>query len=239
MGKLVISPEKAAAAAGLPNQQTDNPTAVTAVTTTASQHHTAINCGQSSKTIHSGNILFCVILIVSLILSAYAFLRQTHYENRIRHLDKRISQLEEKLRLFPLAFLNSLANSVPPPLPSSSSSSSPSTTNRPSIFGHDQAHHRRTTFDSTVPKIDIMLPMPNDADANANTNDDIDGDNVNETGNGDVTAIQQSAHILQKLSLQVSDVQRLRRDVSHLKASRRGERQASVHPTDCSCPPGK
>lgn len=236
MGKLLISPEKAAAGGGLPAQKTGNPTAVMAVTTTASQH-TAINCGQSSKTIHSGNILFCVILIVSLILSAYAFLRQTHYENRIRHLDKRILQLEEKLRLFPLAFLNSLANSVPP---SASPPPSLSTTNQPSIFGHDQGHHRRTILDSIVPKIDIIT----DADTNNNNNDaaaaaNDDDDNVNETSNHDVTAIQQSAHILQKLSLQVSDVQRLRRDVSHLKASRRGERQASVHPTDCSCPPGK
>lgn len=92
-----------------------------------------------------------------------------------------------------------------------------------------------------MPKIDIITG----ADTNNNNNDDAavagddDDDNVNETSNDDVTAIQQSAHILQKLSLQVSDVQRLRRDVSHLKASRRGERQASVHPTDCSCPPGK
>lgn len=49
------------------------------------------------------------------------------------------------------------------------------------------------------------------------------------------------AHVLQKLSLQLSGIQRLRRDVSHLKASKRNERQASVQQTisECTCPPGK
>lgn len=171
-----------------------------------------MNCGQSSKGNHSGNILVYVILIVSLSFSAYTFLQQTHYENRIRHcetLDMRISQLEEKLRLFPLAFLNSLAKSA------SSSSSSSSLSSSPSA----SASVARTS-DSTVPKIDIIT----------------DGD---DTSNIDDSAVQQTAHIFQKLSFQVSDIHRLRRDVSHLKASRRGERQASVHPTDCSCPPGK
>lgn len=216
MGKLIIPPEKAAG-------KTDNATAAAAASPTTASH-TAINCGQSSKTVHSGNILFCVVLIVSLILSAYAFLRQTHYENRIRHLDNRISQLEEKLRLFPLAFLNSMA----------------STTTMPTyeFGGHGQRRRSisESESESTVPKIDIISDA---AVAAAATVDGGAGDNIMEMKHDDATAIQQSAQLLQKLSLQVSDVQRLRRDVSHLKASRRGERQASVHPTDCSCPPGK
>lgn len=52
---------------------------------------------------------------------------------------------------------------------------------------------------------------------------------------------EEVAHVMRQLSLQVSSIQRLRRDVSYLKASRRGERQASAQPaTDaCMCPPGK
>lgn len=43
---------------------------------------------------------------------------------------------------------------------------------------------------------------------------------------------------MRKLSLQVSGIQRLRRDVSHLQIGRR-ERQASVQQSnDCGCPPG-
>lgn len=48
------------------------------------------------------------------------------------------------------------------------------------------------------------------------------------------------SHILRKLSVQMSGIQRLRRDVTYLKASRRGERQASVQQSsECMCPPGK
>lgn len=43
---------------------------------------------------------------------------------------------------------------------------------------------------------------------------------------------------MRKLSLQVSGIQRLRRDVSHLQIGRR-ERQVSVQQSnDCGCPPG-
>lgn len=179
MGKLLNSPEKSG---GLPNQKNDN----------------ATNCERGGTMAHktSGNILVYIILIVSLSFSAYTFLRQTHFENRIRHfqsLDKRIAIIEDKLRLFPLAFINSLAKTAT----------------------------IATTPDPAAPDIDLIA---DDTSTVTDTNAD----------NGD----EQFAHILQKLSLQVSGIQRLRRDVSHLKASRRGERQASVHPTDCSCPPG-
>lgn len=44
---------------------------------------------------------------------------------------------------------------------------------------------------------------------------------------------------MRKLSLQVSGIQRLRRDVSHLQIGRR-ERQVSVQQSnDCGCPPGE
>lgn len=50
------------------------------------------------------------------------------------------------------------------------------------------------------------------------------------------------SNIVRKLSLQLSGIHRLRRDVSHLQASsRRGARQTSVQQSssDCTCPPGK
>lgn len=184
MGKLLHPPEKAGGA--LNKQQNDN--------------KTSSNCERSSITNHSGNILIYLILFVSLSFSAYTFLRQTHYENRIQYLqtlDQRISVLEDKLRIFPLAFLNSLAKST---------TMSTTTTTTTPTSPEDRAK------DSTVAEIDLIT-------------DDASND-------------EQFAHILQKLSLEVSGIRRLRRDVSHLKASRRGERQASVHPADCSCPPG-
>lgn len=186
MGKLLHPPEKAGGA--LNKEQNDN--------------KTSSNCERSSITNHSGNILIYLILFVSLSFSGYTFLRQTHYENRIRYLqtlDQRISVLEDKLRIFPLAFLNSLAKST-------TMSSSTTTTTTTPTSPEDRAQ------DSTVAEIDLIT-------------DDASND-------------EQFAHILQKLSLEVSGIRRLRRDVSHLKASRRGERQASVHPADCSCPPG-
>lgn len=190
MGKLLHPPEKAGGA--LNKEQNDN--------------KTPSNCERSSITNHSGNILIYLILFVSLSFSAYTFLRQTHYENRIQYLqtlDQRISVLEDKLRIFPLAFLNSLAKST---TMSSSTITTTTTTTTTPTSPEDRAQ------DSTVAEIDLIT-------------DDASND-------------EQFAHILQKLSLEVSGIRRLRRDVSHLKASRRGERQASVHPADCSCPPG-
>lgn len=207
MGKLLNPPEKSGGDSQLlPNQKT------------------LTNCERNSSiTNNSGNILVYVILMVSLSFSAYTFLRQTHFENRYSHLDKRISIVEDKLRLFPLAFLNSLAKtSVSPPsiLSSSSSSSSSSAATIPPNASSDHT----AEVDSKVPEIDLIT-------------DTID--NNDDDGDGAIDNHEQFAHILQKLSLQVSGIQRLRRDVSHLKASRRGERQASVHPTDsCACPPG-
>lgn len=195
MGKLLNPPEKSGGNLQLlPNQKTST------------------NCERNSSiTNNSGNILVYVILMVSLSFSAYTFLRQTHFENRYSHLDKRISIVEDKLRLFPLAFLNSLAKTSVSP---SSISSSSAATIPPNA----------STVDSKVPEIDLIT------DTIDNNDDDADSAIDNH---------EQFAHILQKLSLQVSGIQRLRRDVSHLKASRRGERQASVHPTDsCACPPG-
>lgn len=53
-------------------------------------------------------------------------------------------------------------------------------------------------------------------------------------------ASMEFANVVRQLSEHMSGIQRLRRDVSHLKASRRGERQASISPpTECMCPPGK
>lgn len=46
-------------------------------------------------------------------------------------------------------------------------------------------------------------------------------------------------NVMQKISLQVAGIDRLRRDVSHLQLSRR-ERQASIQQSpDCVCQPGK
>lgn len=48
------------------------------------------------------------------------------------------------------------------------------------------------------------------------------------------------SQIMQKMSAELSSIQRLRRDVTHLKAFRRGKRQAPNQPTsECMCPPGE
>lgn len=46
------------------------------------------------------------------------------------------------------------------------------------------------------------------------------------------------ASVVRKLSLEVAGIQRLRRDVSHLKVTRQ-QRQTAIQQTpDCVCPPG-
>lgn len=48
------------------------------------------------------------------------------------------------------------------------------------------------------------------------------------------------SQMMEKMSAELSNIQRLRRDITHLKAFRRGKRQASNQPTsECMCPPGE
>lgn len=139
------------------------------------------------------NYIIYLLCITSLGFSVYTILCHSQLEDRIRqihHLDDRVSVLEDKLRIFPIQFLQSLATK----LPSSSFSSS-----------------------------------------------NIDNSSVPDSLVTDDVTVDDFADIVRKLSVQISGIQRLRRDVSHLKASRRGERQASSPPTTdaCMCPPGK
>lgn len=59
----------------------------------------------------------------------------------------------------------------------------------------------------------------------------------NETFNSGVHNDELS-HILQKLSIELSGIQRIRRDVKHLQSFRRGKRQTVQQTTECMCPPG-
>lgn len=64
---------------------------------------------------------------------------------------------------------------------------------------------------------------------------------VTATISADIVANEHNlSQVMQKMSAELSSIQRLRRDVTHLKAFRRGKRQASVQPTtECMCPPGE
>lgn len=51
-------------------------------------------------------------------------------------------------------------------------------------------------------------------------------------------SFQDVASVVRKLSLEVEGIQRLRRDVSHLKLTRQQRQTAIQQSPDCSCPPG-
>lgn len=115
------------------------------------------------------NILFYTLCITSLGFSIFIYLRQSQFEDRVRHLrdlEDRMTALEARLQSdVPLSYL-------------------------------------KTSSSSSNEYADIASDM-------------------------------------RKLSLQVSGIQRLRRDVSHLQIGRR-ERQVSVQQSnDCGCPPGE
>jgi hypothetical protein len=73
--------------------------------------------------------------------------------------------------------------------------------------------------------------------------DDDDGDGGGGVGGLEGRSVDLS-NVVRKLEMQVAGIQRLKRDVSHLKLTRREQRQASVQPSfaspdSCSCPAGK
>ena len=64
--------------------------------------------------------------------------------------------------------------------------------------------------------------------------------NPNPNNNNELINESNISHIVKKLSLQISELPRIRRDVSSLKLSRKDRRQASVQQIggECVCPPG-
>lgn len=169
------------------------------------------------------NVLIYMLCVTSLGFSVYTSLCHSQLENRIRNfhrLDERISVLEAKLRIFPIQFLQSLASL--PSAPSSPSSSLSSLSNNATV------------------NTEALTPEAAAAAAPSTLNDDENDDDDDEIGDGSFASADEFANIVRKLSVQMSGIQRLRRDVTYLKASRRGERQASVQQTsECMCPPGK
>lgn len=161
------------------------------------------------------NVLIYMLCVTSLGFSVYTSLCHSQLENRIRNfhrLDERISTLEAKLRIFPIQFLQSLAT-----LPSAASSSLPADNGTLSADA--------LTSEAAAAAAAAVPSTLND--------DDVIAD-------GQFASADEFANIVRKLSVQISGIQRLRRDVTYLKASRRGERQASVQQTsECMCPPGK
>lgn len=88
-----------------------------------------------------------------------------------------------------------------------------------------------TTLSASSPSSSTSTSLP--------TNNNVTSETLS-TSSWDDTAADGFSNIVRKLSLQISGIQRLRRDVTYLKASRRGERQASVQTnSECTCPPGK
>lgn len=167
------------------------------------------------------NVLIYMLCVTSLGFSVYTALCHSQLENRIRNfdrLDERISVLEAKLKIFPIQFLQSLAT-----LPSATSSSSTS--------GNDTMSADALTSEAVTAATASILSDDDD-------DDDDDGEAI--AGGSSVASADEFANIVRKLSVQMHGIQRLRRDVTYLKASRRGERQTSVQQTsECMCPPGK
>lgn len=161
------------------------------------------------------NVLIYVFCVTSLGFSVYTSLCHSQLETRIRNfqrLDERISVLEAKLRIFPIQFLQSLAT-----LPSASVAT--------------------TSTDNGTDTVDALMP---EAAATITSTASILNDGDDAIAADSFASADEFANIVRKLSVQISGIQRLRRDVTYLKASRRGERQASVQQTsECMCPAGK
>jgi hypothetical protein len=71
-----------------------------------------------------------------------------------------------------------------------------------------------------------------------------DDDDDDEGGGGGGVRSMDLTNVVRKLEMQVAGIQRLKRDVSHMKLTRREQRQASVQPSfaspdSCSCPAGE
>lgn len=165
------------------------------------------------------NVVFYILCVAAIGCSVYLNYRQSFLEERLRymrHLDERLTEVEARLET---VFL---------PL-------------QPQVQPQKSHHRRRVSpaingFFSTTEKefraSSSLALSSTSGESSEEVEDDVDG--------GDVE-YEDMKSVVRKLSLQVEGIQRLRRDVSHLKLTRQ-ERQTAIEqsPEDmCSCPPGK
>lgn len=182
------------------------------------------------------NLVFYMLCVAAIGCSVYLNYRQSFLEERLRymrHLDERLTGVESRLETLYL-------QTEPQTLQKSSSSS----------------HHRRRVspaingFFSTTEREEFRASSSLALSAASTEKDEEDEDSSSEEvedvvgggGGGDSSVeYEDMKSVVRKLSLQVEGIQRLRRDVSHLKLTRQ-QRQTAIEqsPEDmCSCPQGK
>lgn len=156
------------------------------------------------------NVLIYMLCVTSLGFSVYTSLCHSQLENRIRNFH-RLDERISTLEAKLRIFPIQFLQSLAT-LPSAASASLPADNG---TLSADAAAAATATVPSTLNDDDVIA-------------------------DGNFASADEFANIVRKLSVQISGIQRLRRDVTYLKASRRGERQASVQQTsECMCPPGK
>ncbi|XP_055381364.1 collagen alpha chain CG42342-like [Condylostylus longicornis] len=202
------------------NTTQQHPTSSSTTQHTSSSSHSPV----PPPTVSLFNLIFYVMCISSVGFSLYANIRQTHYEDRLRHLrhlDDRITILETKIDNF-LPFLKYRRNSK------STSSSSSGGGLVSSSSSSTSSLKNKNIFENGI--VDVVNDENNSIQQSSSVTDD------NDDPLADFTNV---ANVVRKLSVEVQGIQRLRRDVSHLQLTRRQQRQTAVQSSqECMCPPG-
>lgn len=167
------------------------------------------------------NLVFYILCLTSVGSSLYLNFRQTYLEERLRqmhHLDDRLARLEDRLQGVQHQHHSHRRKSSSVGASSSSSLEHLfSTTERDELF-------------------DVVSEEEVDEEDRRNDEDDSQEQPQSHRSRSRNSRFQD---VVRKLSLQVEGIQRLRRDVSHLKLTRQ-QRQTAIEQTPdfCGCPAG-
>lgn len=162
------------------------------------------------------NVVFYILCVAAIGCSVYLNYRQSFLEERLRymhHLDERLTHVEARLE------------SVFQQLPLA-----------PAQLQQQQqprVHHRRRVS----PAINGFFSTT-EKEFHASSTLALSGSE--EVDSDESVEFEDMKSVVRKLSLEVQGMQRLRRDVSHLKLTRQ-QRQTAIEqsPDICSCPPGE
>ena len=171
------------------------------------------------------NVVFYILCVAAIGCSVYLNYRQSFLEERLRylhHLDERLTAVEARLET---VFL-------------------------PSKVGGGGGHHHRRRVSPAINGFFSTTEKEFRASSSLALNSDDEDEDSGEVADDETTVLLGSSgeeeeyedmkSVVRQLSLQVQGIQRLRRDVSHLKLTRQ-QRQTAIEqsPEDmCSCPPG-
>lgn len=185
------------------------------------------------------NLVFYMLCVAAIGCSVYLNYRQSFLEERLRymrHLDERLTGVESRLETLYL-------QTEPQTLQKSSSSSHHRRRVSPAINGFFSTTEREEFRASSSLALSAAASTVEDDEEEDDSSSEEVEDVVGGGGGGGDSSVEYEdmKSVVRKLSLQVEGIQRLRRDVSHLKLTRQ-QRQTAIEqsPEDmCSCPPGK